>query len=289
MTAITSAHRLRYEQAKHDHGLQCDSWILLKRFRFQVIAGSPWRPSWASLRTKALIVGYLDTCTNDLYCSTALVCVDTSRKSLSEKAHVLRHSDAHQTHLDLKCKPLILANTCIVCSNFWYLYTEQLTLQCAWHAEGYVKSVHYKRNDETHMWENAMNFLNMWMMFTVLYKISCLSCVWCWCRLDFSCSLTWVEHKGPQATYSYIILQPPAGGLVRIHVSDVLIMWSTLRIKYKCIQCTRLDTNFIIHSYVLGFTGQRGDMLSAAQTTRVRWNTYPCAEPRQFTIYICSI
>ena len=38
---ITSARQLRYEQAKHDHGLQCDSWILLKCLRSRVMAGSP--------------------------------------------------------------------------------------------------------------------------------------------------------------------------------------------------------------------------------------------------------
>ena len=32
-SAIASTRQLRYEQAKHDHGLQCDSWILLKCFR----------------------------------------------------------------------------------------------------------------------------------------------------------------------------------------------------------------------------------------------------------------
>ena len=32
---------LRYEQAKHVDGLQCDSWILLKCFRSRVMAGSP--------------------------------------------------------------------------------------------------------------------------------------------------------------------------------------------------------------------------------------------------------
>ena len=40
-TAITPARRLRYEQAKHNHGLQCDSWILLKCLRSRGMAGSP--------------------------------------------------------------------------------------------------------------------------------------------------------------------------------------------------------------------------------------------------------
>ena len=39
--ALTSSRQLRYEQAKHVDGLQCDSWILLKCFRSRVMAGSP--------------------------------------------------------------------------------------------------------------------------------------------------------------------------------------------------------------------------------------------------------
>ena len=39
--AFTSSRQLRYEQAKHVDGLQCDSWILLKCFRSRVMAGSP--------------------------------------------------------------------------------------------------------------------------------------------------------------------------------------------------------------------------------------------------------
>ena len=39
--ALTSLCQLRYEQAKHVDGLQCDSWILLKCFRSRVMAGSP--------------------------------------------------------------------------------------------------------------------------------------------------------------------------------------------------------------------------------------------------------
>ena len=39
--AFTSLRQLRYEQAKHVDGLQCDSWILLKCFRSRVMAGSP--------------------------------------------------------------------------------------------------------------------------------------------------------------------------------------------------------------------------------------------------------
>ena len=39
--AFTSSCQLRYEQAKHVDGLQCDSWILLKCFRSRVMAGSP--------------------------------------------------------------------------------------------------------------------------------------------------------------------------------------------------------------------------------------------------------
>ena len=39
--ALTSSRQLRYEQAKHVDGLQSDGWILLKCFRFQVMAGSP--------------------------------------------------------------------------------------------------------------------------------------------------------------------------------------------------------------------------------------------------------
>ena len=38
--AFTSSRQLRYEQAKHVDGLQCDSWILLKCFRSRVMAGS---------------------------------------------------------------------------------------------------------------------------------------------------------------------------------------------------------------------------------------------------------
>ena len=38
---FTSSRQLRYEQAKHVDGLQCDSWILLKCFRSRVMAGSP--------------------------------------------------------------------------------------------------------------------------------------------------------------------------------------------------------------------------------------------------------
>ena len=129
-SAITSAHRLRYEQAKHDHSLQCDSWILLKRFRSRVKAGSPWRPSWTSLRTKTLIVGCLCTCTFDLLYKTALGYIETSRNSLSEMAayyivtpirhtsltswpcgqHLIVFRSATNTCL---CKLLILAiNTC---------------------------------------------------------------------------------------------------------------------------------------------------------------------------------
>ena len=40
-SAITSTRRLRYEQAKHDNGLQCDAWILLKCFRSRDMTGSP--------------------------------------------------------------------------------------------------------------------------------------------------------------------------------------------------------------------------------------------------------
>ena len=43
-SAITSTCRLRYEQAKQDHGLQLDSWILRKCRRSRVMASSPWRP-----------------------------------------------------------------------------------------------------------------------------------------------------------------------------------------------------------------------------------------------------
>ena len=39
--AFTSSRQLRYEQAKHVDGLQCDSWILLKWFHSRVMAGSP--------------------------------------------------------------------------------------------------------------------------------------------------------------------------------------------------------------------------------------------------------
>ena len=54
-SAITSTRRLKYAQAKHDHGLQCESWILLKCLHSRDMAGSPWRPSWTSLRTKTLL------------------------------------------------------------------------------------------------------------------------------------------------------------------------------------------------------------------------------------------
>ena len=69
-SAITSTRRLRYEQAKHDHGLQCDSWILPKCLCSRAIAGSPWRPSWSSLWTKTLMVGCLVAFTFVLYCTT---------------------------------------------------------------------------------------------------------------------------------------------------------------------------------------------------------------------------
>ena len=39
--AVLTSRQLRYEQAKHVDGLQCDSWILLKCFRSRVMAGSP--------------------------------------------------------------------------------------------------------------------------------------------------------------------------------------------------------------------------------------------------------
>ena len=39
--AFISLRQLRYEQAKHVDGSQCDSWILLKCFRSRVMAGSP--------------------------------------------------------------------------------------------------------------------------------------------------------------------------------------------------------------------------------------------------------
>ena len=40
-SVITSTRQLRYEQAKHDHGLQCDSWILQKWLRSRDMAGTP--------------------------------------------------------------------------------------------------------------------------------------------------------------------------------------------------------------------------------------------------------
>ena len=57
-SVLTFGSRLRYEQAKHDNGLQCDSWISLKCFCSRVIAGLPWRPSWSFLKTNLAIVGF---------------------------------------------------------------------------------------------------------------------------------------------------------------------------------------------------------------------------------------
>ena len=71
-SAIASTRQLRYEQAKHDHGLQCDSWIMLKCFRSRVMAGSPGRPSWTFLTTKAHMVDNLGTCRLHLNIRTAL-------------------------------------------------------------------------------------------------------------------------------------------------------------------------------------------------------------------------
>ena len=59
--ALTSSRQLRYEQAKHVDGLQSDGWILLKCFRSRVMAGSPWRSSRSSLKTKTPTVDRLDT------------------------------------------------------------------------------------------------------------------------------------------------------------------------------------------------------------------------------------
>ena len=80
---FTSSRQLRYEQAKHVDGLQCDSWILLKCFRSRVMAGSPWWPSWTLLKTKTPIVGYPDTYRFDPYCRTALGVQRDLVKSLS--------------------------------------------------------------------------------------------------------------------------------------------------------------------------------------------------------------
>ena len=60
-SATTSTSQLRYAQAKHDNGLQCDSWILQKCLRSRVMASSPWRPFWTSLTARTLIIGFLVT------------------------------------------------------------------------------------------------------------------------------------------------------------------------------------------------------------------------------------
>ena len=39
-SVITSTRQLRYEQAKHHHGLQCDSWILQKWLRSRDMTGT---------------------------------------------------------------------------------------------------------------------------------------------------------------------------------------------------------------------------------------------------------
>ena len=89
-------------QTKHDQSLQFDSWILRKCFHSRVTTGSPWPPSRTSLRTKTLMVGCLGTLTVDLNCSTALGCINTSRKGCQLTAHVYVFgcSHAHLTHLD---------------------------------------------------------------------------------------------------------------------------------------------------------------------------------------------
>ena len=103
-SAIASTRQLRYEQAKHDHGLQCDSWIMLKCFRSRVMAGSPGRPSWTSLTTKASIVDYLGTCRFHLNCRTALgVRRHLKKKPIKAKSNgylLSVHGHAHLTHLN---------------------------------------------------------------------------------------------------------------------------------------------------------------------------------------------
>ena len=53
-SAIASTRQLRYEQAKHDHGLQCDSWIMLKCFRSRVMYG------WLTLHDLTAILDFSD-------------------------------------------------------------------------------------------------------------------------------------------------------------------------------------------------------------------------------------
>ena len=104
-SAIASTRQLRYEQAKHDHGLQCDSWIMLKCFRSRVMAGSPGRPSWTFLTTKAHMVDNLGTCRFHLNCKTALgVRRHLKKKPIKAKSNgylLSVHGHAHLTHLVL--------------------------------------------------------------------------------------------------------------------------------------------------------------------------------------------
>ena len=59
---------------------------------------------------KKLLMGrLLGTSALGLYHSTALRCVDNSRKSLSEMLHAFVHGHAHQTHLDLVVSTLLFS------------------------------------------------------------------------------------------------------------------------------------------------------------------------------------
>ena len=101
------------------------------------MAGSPWRPSWTSLTTKAPIVDYLDTCRFHLNSRTAL----SVRRYMYSNGCLHAWSRPHANSTTAyKLNRLGLAATPAAISQLGSLV---LTLRNGAKRRGFVKFVHY--------------------------------------------------------------------------------------------------------------------------------------------------